>query len=441
MQHEALVPLAADHLDLLLVLGGAERRGDQRLGFAAREDRRAVRAGQDADLDPDRADLVELAPVEAGAPLQDRVAQHLLLQLLEDRLGLAPALDLFLGQGRDEIIEDLVHRLVVLQLVLDLHRLGERQEDLLLDLAIEVAADALCRRVQLLLAGFLRHPVDHLDELLDGLVRDREGLDHLLLGDDLRAGLHHDQAVPAACHHDVELRPLPLLVGRVDDVGVVNQGDTRTPAIVFSNGDLGQCERGGRAGDGQDVGVVFAVSRQDERDDLGLVVPPGGEQRTQRAVDDATGEDFLLARFALALEEAAGDPPRCVGVFAVVHREGKEVDSFTLCGVIAGGHEDDRVAVPDDDGSVRLLGQLACLDRQHVLADRDFTLVHSACLDAGTARSRVNPNSWQRPRLGHLRDGGERPPAGRQGSGCGESAREGTRPACRRGRSPAAAAW
>ena len=67
VEHEPLVDLAVHHLDLLLVLGGAERGGDERLRLAAREHGRAVRARQHADLDPDRADLVELAAVEALA--------------------------------------------------------------------------------------------------------------------------------------------------------------------------------------------------------------------------------------------------------------------------------------------------------------------------------------------------------------------------------------
>ena len=86
MEHEALPRLAVDGLDLLLVVGGAERRGDERLGLAAGEQAGAVGARQHADLDRDVADLVELAAVEALAALEDLVAQDLLLQVLEDRL-------------------------------------------------------------------------------------------------------------------------------------------------------------------------------------------------------------------------------------------------------------------------------------------------------------------------------------------------------------------
>ena len=67
VQHEPAVRLALDGFDLLLVVRRAERHGDERLRFAAREHRRAVHAGQHADFGPDRPDLVELAAVEPHA--------------------------------------------------------------------------------------------------------------------------------------------------------------------------------------------------------------------------------------------------------------------------------------------------------------------------------------------------------------------------------------
>ena len=64
VQHEALMLLAGDVLDLLLIVAGAECATDQRLGLAAGEDDGAVDAGQGAGLGPDRADFVELPAVE-----------------------------------------------------------------------------------------------------------------------------------------------------------------------------------------------------------------------------------------------------------------------------------------------------------------------------------------------------------------------------------------
>ena len=65
VQHERLGGLAGhvDAVDPLLVVRGAERHGDERLGLAAGEQRRAVGAGQHADLDRDRPDGVEVAAV------------------------------------------------------------------------------------------------------------------------------------------------------------------------------------------------------------------------------------------------------------------------------------------------------------------------------------------------------------------------------------------
>src|SRR5262249_12350643 len=102
VEHETLPLLALQALDLLRLLGGAERAGDQRLRLTASEHGRTVRAWEHAGLDPDRADLVELAAVEAHAVREDLFAQHFLLEILEDLLGLELPLDFALGDRRDQ---------------------------------------------------------------------------------------------------------------------------------------------------------------------------------------------------------------------------------------------------------------------------------------------------------------------------------------------------
>src|SRR5213592_1369505 len=76
VQHELLVRLADERIDLLLVGGGTERRDHERLRLAAREEGRAVRARQDLDLAGDGAHLGEPAAVEAALLLHDRLADH-----------------------------------------------------------------------------------------------------------------------------------------------------------------------------------------------------------------------------------------------------------------------------------------------------------------------------------------------------------------------------
>ena len=107
VQHEALPRFAFEALDLLSVLGGAQRARDERLGFAAGEHRGAVGARQHAGLDPNRSHLVELAAIEPDTPLEHLVAEHLLLQILEDRFRFQLPLDFALRDVGEQVVDRL----------------------------------------------------------------------------------------------------------------------------------------------------------------------------------------------------------------------------------------------------------------------------------------------------------------------------------------------
>ena len=83
-------------------------------------------------------------------------------------------------------------------------------------------------------------------------------------------------------------------------------------------GDVGEGEGAACAVDAEDVGVIFLVGRVDEGDDLGLVPEGFREQRTDRPVDLATGQDLLLAGTAFTLDEPAGDASAGVGELTVL---------------------------------------------------------------------------------------------------------------------------
>ena len=90
VQHEALLGFAFEDFEALHVVAGAQGGGDQRLGFAAGEDGGAVGAGQDADFDPDVADLVEGAAVGTALLVDHLLAEDALAQ------GLVVSLELLL---------------------------------------------------------------------------------------------------------------------------------------------------------------------------------------------------------------------------------------------------------------------------------------------------------------------------------------------------------
>ena len=83
VQQERLLVGPLQRVDPLLVLAGAERRDHQRLGLAAGEQRRAVRARQDAGFRHDRAHGLHVAAVDALAGVENVPADDLGFELLE----------------------------------------------------------------------------------------------------------------------------------------------------------------------------------------------------------------------------------------------------------------------------------------------------------------------------------------------------------------------
>ena len=190
-----------------------------------------------------------------------------------------------------------------------------------------------------------------------------------------------------------------LLSLRCSKVGLMTYWPSTRPTRrrrSFSGRDLGERERRRRAGDGQDVGVVLSVGREHERDDLRLVAPARGKERPDRPVDDPARQHFLFGRLAFALEEAARNAARCVGVFAVVDRQRQEIDAFARVRRAAGRDEDDRIAVADDDRSVGLLGELAGFESKGLAADVNSRVVINEASEVATEVARGSYRSRAR---------------------------------------------
>src|SRR5580698_3371157 len=83
VQQERLFIRSRQRVDVLLVLAGAERGHDHRLGLAAGEQRRAVGTWQDAGFGDDVADGLDVAAVDALAGVENVPADDLGFELLE----------------------------------------------------------------------------------------------------------------------------------------------------------------------------------------------------------------------------------------------------------------------------------------------------------------------------------------------------------------------
>ena len=132
------------------------------------------------------------------------------------------------------------------------------------------------------------------------------GLEHVVFGELLGFRFDHQHGVVRARDHEVERRGLHLVDGRVELELPVDHADAGG-ADRAHEGDAREREGRGGRDHGQDVGIVLEVVRQHGDHDLGVVAVALGEQRPDRAVDQAGDQRLLLGGAAFALEIAAGN--------------------------------------------------------------------------------------------------------------------------------------
>ena len=373
--HEALELREAEPVQLLLVADRTQSDDAQRLGLTPGEERRAVGARQQAHLRADRPDLRQLAPVGTRPLVEDLLPDPLLdpgLEAARQQRKAIGELGTQLGHG---LLLQVVQRGFP-QLLAGIEEglvqpIGEEPVDRGLHLGIAGRRSDL----HLGYADLTGEGIDGVADAHDLLLRELERLDHALLRDLLGARLDHDDRVPSACNHQVQAALLHLRNGGVDHQLTVEatHPDRADGAL---KGDLRDAQRGGGAHDRQHGRIGILVHGEHGGDHLHVVAELLGEERTDRAVDQAAVQHRLLAGPTLAADEAARDLARRVELLLVVAGEGKEVDAFARLGRHDGGDEQHGVAHADDHRSRGLSGDPAGLHGQRPIADFDLCLVH-----------------------------------------------------------------
>ena len=153
-----------------------------------------------------------------------------------------------------------------------------------------------------------------------------------------------------------------LVDRRIEHVFVVDEADAGGADRAHERR-ARQRQRGGGGDHRHDVGIVLLIVRQHGDDHLRVAAPAVGEQRADRAVDQARRQRLLFGRTALALEIAAGNPAGGVVFFGVVDGQRKEIDAFLgLLGRDDGG-EHGGLAVGGEHGAVGLTRDFAGFQR------------------------------------------------------------------------------
>ena len=338
---------------------------------------------QHANLNRDRANLVERAMVRARPLIQHLVAEDLLAQQLVVLAQLLRRLGVALGQRLLQRVLDLLHQRVALELgvLLRVQRVLQLCANLRRQFVQVNRIDLHCRRHALRLARQFDQLLDRRADLLDLHMRELDRVHHLNFAALLRPRLHHHNAVFCSDNHDVEQALRSLRVRRVHDERVVDQPDAhRAHRSVEWN--VAQRQRAARAVHPQHIGIVLLVRRVDERNHLRLIAEGRREERTNRPVDLPARQDLFLARPSLALDESAGNPSPRVCVLAVLHRQREEVDSLLGVGRGHGRRQYCVVAASGERCAGGLLGHASGLKGNPLAAGKLYChfLFHSAPL-------------------------------------------------------------
>ena len=209
VQHEMLAVFAFERVDDLLVLAGAERRDHQRLGFAAGEQRRAMRARQHADFGRDRPHGLGVAAVDARLAVQHGAAHDLVLDLLED---LGPSRRCASSANARQAFPWRRRAWLLARLLVAL-RIGRRQirGRPRSRTALRRSASGGARQIPRFLGGTLRELDDHVDHRLECAMAEHHGAQHHLLGQLLGFRFDHQHAFLGAGDDQIELRLLDLV--------------------------------------------------------------------------------------------------------------------------------------------------------------------------------------------------------------------------------------
>ena len=330
-----------------------------------------MRARQHANFRHDGAHGACITPVNALAGIKDVVADHIRFQFLEQALRQVH-IGTFGFKGGNHLLLHHAHLILADQLLY--FRIGNGH------IGAAQFGDALLQRDfsfrrlrqrPWFLGGNLSQFNDRLDHRLEGRMTKGDGAEHDFFRQFARFRFHHQHAFGSAGQHQIQHAFLALISGWVQHIGAVDIANARR-ADRAEEGNAGKRQRGGATHQGDDIGIIFQIMRQDGSNHLDFIAEAFREKRADRAVNQARRQRFELRRPAFTLEEAARDLAGGEGLFLVMHGEREEILPRLRGTRTNSGAKHNRVTQTRHHGTIGLAGDLAAFQNQGLAAPGDF---------------------------------------------------------------------
>ena len=359
VQQEFFAVFTGDGVDDLLVARSAQRRHGKRLRLAARKQRRTMRARQDADANVNRAHGARIAPVNARFTGQNAAAHDAGFQLVEQVVQLVAAIFFAVGGQRSK--RGFAHFVDALHARLfrgDAEGFFQPRARQFVHAGDQRLVFHRRLPVPFRLARDGDQFVDGLNDGLHLLVTIDHRAQHDFFGQLARFRFHHQHGGLCTGHNEVQLAGLQLRGRRVQDVLTIAIAHARRPnRAIKRHAGNGQRRRG--SNHRGNVGIHFGIEREHNRNHLHFVVETIGEERANRAVNQARDQRFFLGRTAFALEKAAGNAACGVELFDIINRQREKIlTGLDILGRHHGGKHH-RVVHIDKHRTARLAGNFS----------------------------------------------------------------------------------
>ncbi len=377
--------LRVQPVKVLRVTRGTQRRNRQHLCLPTLEQPGAMYARDNTHRRAQVADVRRTATVRAHTLLND-LATHNILHNSLHRVDNQAHLDLLVIRLPSVLllVVGVQFRLNLINRNPALLTVGRALDDLVdtvanlaLHLSVEVLIILEGLIVVLRLAQRLAHGLLHTDEVLHGLMRQFQRLDHQPLVNLLSATLHHIDRLFGACNAQVQQRVLHLADGGVHNELIVDVADTHTRHRAMPR-NIGDRQRGAGRRNTQNIQEVLLVMAERVQHNLHLVPHHLGEQRANRAIRHTRNENRPLARTPLTPEETSRDAPSGVHLLFIVHTE-REKREITRLLAHRRNAEQDRILVLDGDRTTGLLREQPHLNNNIVTTELRGETVTFTC--------------------------------------------------------------
>ena len=328
-------------------------------------------ARQHAHFRHDGAHGACITPVNALAGIKDIVADHIRFQFLEQTLRQVH-IRAFSFKGGNHLLLYCAHLILADQLLyfrIGNGHIGAAQFGNAL-LERHFRFRRLRQRPGFLGSNFSQFN-DRLDHRLEGSMAEGDGAEHDFFRQFARFRFYHQHAFGSAGQHQIQYAFLALISGWVQHIGAIDVANARR-ADRAEERNAGKRQRGGATHQGDDIGIIFQIMRQDGGNHLDFIAEAFGEKRADRAVNQARRQGFEFGRPAFTLEEAARDLAGGEGLFLVMHGQREEILTGLRRTRTNSGAEHNRVTQAGHDGTIGLAGDLAAFQNQGLAAPGDF---------------------------------------------------------------------